>query len=150
MRGRIKGIHLYFHLIYYYFIFIGLSNFIVYILFLSNPVCLTLSSRLILLYLIPIQAMFSKFPKPRLLQKYNLPQFIDILTAVKQGTERERREERGEKKGAGGRFDDVAHLSCSQVICERSSARWLCTRTSSSDTAYISCSRSSGLRFTEI
>jgi hypothetical protein len=43
------------------------------------------NKRLILLYLIPIQAMFSKFPKPRLLQKYNLPQFADILTAVKQG-----------------------------------------------------------------
>jgi len=43
------------------------------------------NKRLILLYLIPIQAMFGRFPKPYLLQKYNLPQFNDLLTAVKQG-----------------------------------------------------------------
>lgn len=47
-----------------------------------------LNHRLILLYLIPIQAMFGKFPKPFLLQKYNLSQFNELLTAVKQGNMR--------------------------------------------------------------
>lgn len=43
------------------------------------------NKRLILLYLIPIQAMFSKFPKPYLLQKYKLTQFAELLNSVKQG-----------------------------------------------------------------
>eukprot|EP01126_Amoeba_proteus_P064782 TRINITY_DN9106_c0_g1_i4.p1 TRINITY_DN9106_c0_g1~~TRINITY_DN9106_c0_g1_i4.p1 ORF type:complete len:402 (-),score=58.08 TRINITY_DN9106_c0_g1_i4:43-1248(-) len=43
------------------------------------------NKRLLLMYLIPVEALLGKMPSPLLLQKYKLPQFLEILSAVKSG-----------------------------------------------------------------
>ena len=42
--------------------------------------------RLALLYLTPVELLLGRFPTVYLLQKYQLPQFIDFMSSVKHGT----------------------------------------------------------------
>jgi len=49
------------------------------------PVSHTKNKRLILLYLIPVEMLLGRLPKPELLKKYSLTQFLDVVNAVKTG-----------------------------------------------------------------